>query len=184
MIKCRARAQAKEMENPFITVFEKKKRKTKRWDFRYVSEDFEYSDDDEIITGLKLDCKYLDRAEYKIHGKYQQLENILMIKDIGIDMARARRGYFSEFIRYLIRFYEVIVLENVTPEWLKQKLDANQLWSRQTDTNTFVLISAEAKDVDPICTQCKKGMSGKYFMEAITPYRLFCGAQCQRQFYA
>lgn len=123
--------QHKMEENPFITVFEKKKRKTKRWDFRFVSEDFDYSDDDEIITGMKLDCKYLDKAEYKIHGKYEQVENILMIKDIGIDVARAKRGYFSEFIRYLVRFYEVIVLENVTPEWLKQKLDANKLCVKQ-----------------------------------------------------
>jgi hypothetical protein len=136
-------------KNPFIVIFIEWRRKSfKSLDFNFVSKDFKYDDEEEVVSGIKLSCRYLKYAKYKLVGDsdHHVYENIIVVKEAAIDVERARKGYFTEFIQYLTKQYDVVVLENVISKWLRKKLDANTAWVRQSGTHTYVLLCVHDDD--------------------------------------
>lgn len=127
------------VDNPFIEIFKKeasKRQGNERWDFYYFSEDFSYKEDGECIrSGIKLNCKIVPRLYCCVApGSWQMKENIVMIKDIGIDEARTRKGYFTHFVTYLLTLYDVVYLESVQPKWFNDYLSSpSSKWIRQGD---------------------------------------------------
>ena len=68
-------------------------------------------------------------------GSWETLENTMIIKDVAIDTARTKKGYFTQFLWYLLsqRQINVIYLESVQPRWLIERLEApDSLWIKQS----------------------------------------------------
>lgn len=122
------------MTNPFIEIFESETRYGHRSSFYYVSEDLAYEEGGErILKGIKLNCKFVPSMYCLIKPDVWEMSlSIAMVKDIGIDEPRCRKGYFTEFIAYLLTLYGVVYLESVQPKWLNDYLSRpSSKWIRQ-----------------------------------------------------
>jgi hypothetical protein len=123
--------------NPFVQLYEQGSEEGDRWNFYYVSDDLRYSEDGEsLTTGIKLNCKFVRSMCHRLQsGEWATLDNTLLIKDVGIDAARSKKGYFTQFLWYLLleRQINVLYLESVQPRWLIERLEApGSLWIKQS----------------------------------------------------
>lgn len=130
-----------ETSNPFISIYLnaercKKSYQGNRWDFYEVTEE-----------GVKLNCKIIPSLYYrKRDGEWELMRNIVIIKDIAIDEARTKRGYFTRFIRFLLTRHNVIHLESVQPTWLIERLESpGSLWTKQSGT-CYILLASDIKE--------------------------------------
>lgn len=138
------------VDNPFIVIFKReestKRQGSERWDFYNYSQDLSFQEDGERIhSGIKLNCKIVPRLYCCVAPRsWQMKENIVMIKDIGIDESRTRKGYFTQFVAYLLTRYNVVYLESVQPKWFNDYLSSpSSKWIRQGDgpwVNNYILM--------------------------------------------
>jgi hypothetical protein len=136
------------MDNPFIDIYQRELAKRRlgdeRWDFYYVSKNMSYEEDGERIrVGMKLNCKCVPRLYCCVASDVWEMKgNIVVIKDIGIDETRTRKGYFTQFVAYLLTLYGVVSLESVQPKWFNDYLSlSTSKWIRQGGpwVNNFIL---------------------------------------------
>jgi len=148
----RAQEEEEEDGNPFIKIYEREYiKKKRRSDFYYVSEDLRYSEGDEerVLSGIKLNCKFLKSLYCQVKdGEWAMLNDIAMIKDIAIDEERSKKGYFTQFVLYLLNQtpYKVVYLESVQPAWLKERLErVGSLWVKQGGYmgNSYILLKSD-----------------------------------------
>jgi hypothetical protein len=129
-------------QNPFVQIFEQEHKRLLKtanlwqWQFYYTSKNFTCSQEEDgsvvIKKGIKLNCKFLPKAFYRDReGQMRQYYNIMMIKDVAIDTARAQQGYFTGFVAYLLEHYEVVMIECVQAQWLRERLEKSALWLDQ-----------------------------------------------------
>jgi hypothetical protein len=126
--------------NPFIDIYRNELKKKKypqqdRWDFYQVSSE-----------GVKLNCKFLKSLIYRNrNGEWEMMQNIAIVKDIAIDDERMKKGYASQFIKFLIQEYDVIHLESVQPTWLIERLESQgTLWIKQSISGCcYILLKSD-----------------------------------------